>query len=136
MADNAMGLIKGFAFIEGPSGSAIGVLQFASGALCLFFTGAKMKWLVISGDGACNWMLEREPVAGNRIGSECFISGTPRHVRHVFVGPLLRRGPTAGERYLERQGHDGQANFHKSASLTSTSLAPLSSSNSHARSMS
>src|SRR5437763_6197170 len=130
MANNAICLVEGVAFIQSPRRSMIRVLQFASSARCVVFSGTKMEWLVIPWNRTGHRMLKRETVAGDWVGSECFVGRATRHVRHVFIGALLRGGPTARQRHQECQNHDGQTSFHKSASFTSTSSAPLSSSNS------
>src|SRR5947208_5526592 len=115
MANNAIGLVEGFAFIQSPRRSVIWVLQFASSARRFFFSGTKMERLIIPWNRACHRMLKREPVTRDRVWSECFIGWPTRHVRHVFIGALLRGGPTARQRYQECQSYDGQTSFHKSA---------------------
>ena len=73
VAYQAICLVEGFAFLQRARSCAIWVVQFASGARRFFFSGAKMKRLVVSGDGTGHRSLQCESISRNRIGSECLV---------------------------------------------------------------
>src|ERR1051326_8889550 len=127
VANHAVGLEQGLAFVNRLRRCAVRICQFPSSTRSFFFSRAIMKYLITTRDGSSNGLLERETIP--RYGVRCvsFVSGTTGHVRHVFHRSMLRAGAAAQKHKNHHEWSSMKKQlFHSSTSSSLIRSAPLS----------
>src|SRR5436305_7917070 len=84
VTDETVGLKQRFTLLQCLRRCTIWILQLASGAGRLLFTGAIVKRMKTSRDGSSNRSLERESIPRYGVWCICFVSWAAGHVRPVF----------------------------------------------------